>query len=182
VSIKTWIPNALSFLRILSAFGVIILLNSGCVWSAISLLTIAVLTDFFDGWLARRWRVSSLFGAALDPIADKVMCGLLGWYGWQCGWIPLLPIMLLILRDIGLIVGACYLLFRHLPIPSPVWISKTNTVLVFFSIVVSMLGQAVQWDAASITQTLWSGVMITTLVSSLQYGYQFQKVLQTPHV
>ncbi len=34
---------------------------------------VAAVTDFFDGWLARRWNVVSLLGAILDPIADKVL-------------------------------------------------------------------------------------------------------------
>jgi CDP-diacylglycerol--glycerol-3-phosphate 3-phosphatidyltransferase len=34
---------------------------------------IAALTDWFDGWLARRWEQTSSFGAFLDPVADKLM-------------------------------------------------------------------------------------------------------------
>lgn len=34
---------------------------------------VAAVTDFFDGWLARRYKVESLLGAILDPIADKVL-------------------------------------------------------------------------------------------------------------
>ncbi|TEA77372.1 CDP-diacylglycerol--glycerol-3-phosphate 3-phosphatidyltransferase [Allopusillimonas ginsengisoli] len=34
---------------------------------------IAALTDWFDGWLARRWNQTSSFGAFLDPVADKLM-------------------------------------------------------------------------------------------------------------
>jgi cardiolipin synthase len=33
----------------------------------------AALTDWFDGWLARRWNQTSSFGAFLDPVADKLM-------------------------------------------------------------------------------------------------------------
>ncbi len=33
----------------------------------------AALTDWFDGWLARRWKQTSAFGAFLDPVADKLM-------------------------------------------------------------------------------------------------------------
>jgi CDP-diacylglycerol--glycerol-3-phosphate 3-phosphatidyltransferase len=37
---------------------------------------VAALSDFFDGWLARRLQATSLWGAILDPIADKVLvCG-----------------------------------------------------------------------------------------------------------
>lgn len=43
---------------------------------AFGAFVLAALTDFFDGWLARRLGASSLTGAILDPIADKVLvCG-----------------------------------------------------------------------------------------------------------
>ena len=43
---------------------------------ALAAFVIAAVTDFFDGWLARRWGVTSLVGAILDPIADKILvCG-----------------------------------------------------------------------------------------------------------
>jgi len=34
---------------------------------------VAALTDWLDGWLARRWNQTSAFGAFLDPVADKLM-------------------------------------------------------------------------------------------------------------
>jgi CDP-diacylglycerol--glycerol-3-phosphate 3-phosphatidyltransferase len=40
---------------------------------ALASFVIAAVTDFLDGWLARRWKVESLFGAILDPIADKIL-------------------------------------------------------------------------------------------------------------
>lgn len=37
------------------------------------LFVLAAVTDWLDGFLARRWKVSSAFGAFLDPVADKVL-------------------------------------------------------------------------------------------------------------
>jgi CDP-diacylglycerol--glycerol-3-phosphate 3-phosphatidyltransferase/cardiolipin synthase len=37
------------------------------------LFTTAAITDWLDGWLARRWNQTSAFGAFLDPVADKLM-------------------------------------------------------------------------------------------------------------
>jgi len=34
---------------------------------------VAAVTDWFDGYLARRWNQTSAFGAFLDPVADKLM-------------------------------------------------------------------------------------------------------------
>lgn len=46
-------------------------------WAFIAFV-VAALTDFVDGWLARRLHAVSLWGAILDPIADKVLvCGVI---------------------------------------------------------------------------------------------------------
>ncbi|OFX08712.1 MAG: CDP-diacylglycerol--glycerol-3-phosphate 3-phosphatidyltransferase [Alphaproteobacteria bacterium RIFOXYD12_FULL_60_8] len=42
-------------------------------WVALWLYTLACVTDFFDGWLARRSNLISDFGRFLDPIADKLL-------------------------------------------------------------------------------------------------------------
>jgi len=44
-------------------------------WS-VGAFVLAAVTDYFDGWLARRWNAFSPWGAMLDPIADKIaVCG-----------------------------------------------------------------------------------------------------------
>ena len=44
-------------------------------WS-LGAFVFAAVTDYFDGWLARRWNAQSPWGAMLDPIADKIaVCG-----------------------------------------------------------------------------------------------------------
>jgi len=42
-------------------------------WTAMTVFSVAALTDWLDGWLARRWGQTSAFGAFLDPVADKLM-------------------------------------------------------------------------------------------------------------
>jgi len=39
---------------------------------SIVLLSVAAFTDLIDGWLARRWKVTSRFGAMADPLMDKI--------------------------------------------------------------------------------------------------------------
>jgi cardiolipin synthase len=41
--------------------------------SATAIFIVAAITDWFDGYLARRWNETSAFGAFLDPVADKLM-------------------------------------------------------------------------------------------------------------
>lgn len=61
------LPNLLSFLRIPLAF---LFLEQDTYIRAFALLA-AMATDFFDGFLARRYNLSSSLGATLDPITDK---------------------------------------------------------------------------------------------------------------
>ena len=42
-------------------------------WIGMSIFSLAAITDWFDGYLARRWGETSAFGAFLDPVADKLM-------------------------------------------------------------------------------------------------------------
>jgi cardiolipin synthase (CMP-forming) len=42
-------------------------------WTAMTLFAVAAITDWLDGYLARRWGETSAFGAFLDPVADKLM-------------------------------------------------------------------------------------------------------------
>ena len=56
-------------------------------WAVIAFVVAAV-TDFFDGWLARRLNAETVWGAILDPIGDKVLVcgailGLLSWAWWR---------------------------------------------------------------------------------------------------
>jgi CDP-diacylglycerol--glycerol-3-phosphate 3-phosphatidyltransferase len=62
------LPNFVSSSRVMLAFGFI---ASEGVPTRVALIGVASLTDFLDGWLARRTQVTSRIGALLDPIADR---------------------------------------------------------------------------------------------------------------
>lgn len=62
------LPNLVSSSRVVLAVGFV---ASDAVPTRLALIGIASLTDFLDGWLARRTHVVSRFGALLDPIADR---------------------------------------------------------------------------------------------------------------
>ena len=70
------IPNALTLLRLLLIPVLVLVFYLPVKWSAIvcaAIFTIASLTDWLDGYLARKLDQSTPFGAFLDPVADKVM-------------------------------------------------------------------------------------------------------------
>lgn len=69
-------PNVLTFLRILLVPAFV-----ACWYGAhrhysvatAALFILASVTDWLDGWMARRMKLTSAFGAFLDPVADKIM-------------------------------------------------------------------------------------------------------------
>ena len=67
------IPNFLSFLRILLVLPIIYSLQSELYLLAAFLFFLSSLTDFMDGYLARRYAVESELGAFLDLVADKIL-------------------------------------------------------------------------------------------------------------
>jgi len=70
------IPNILTLLRILLIpvfVGVFYLPWNGANELTTLVFALAAITDWFDGYLARRWNQTSAFGAFLDPVADKLI-------------------------------------------------------------------------------------------------------------
>ena len=70
------IPNILTLLRILIIPVIIIFLEINEYfynWLALLLYSIACISDFLDGYLARKFEIESSFGRFLDPIADKIL-------------------------------------------------------------------------------------------------------------
>ena len=75
-NIKKAIPNALTLFRCLVSILLPILIIYGGETGAIlaaPLLLLAGLSDYFDGFYARKYNVVSVFGKILDPIADKLL-------------------------------------------------------------------------------------------------------------
>ena len=99
------IPNILTLMRIalIPVLIVVFLLpySSASIWAA-GIFVIAGITDWLDGFLARRWQQTSPFGAFIDPVADKLIVAvalLLILYKTPT-WYILLPVAVIIGREI----------------------------------------------------------------------------------
>ena len=73
------LPNVLTYLRIVAVPAVMLCLLavSGDLgrWLALGIYTLACITDWLDGYIARVWQQQSTLGRMLDPIADKLLVG-----------------------------------------------------------------------------------------------------------
>ena len=72
------VPNVLTFVRIVSSILIFAVLPFGCYITGFVLFVLGALTDFADGWWARRFHQVTKLGRILDPFADKLLvCGTL---------------------------------------------------------------------------------------------------------
>ena len=66
------IPNLLSISRLFLVLPLILFLEINRPFYVFILIVIGVLTDFFDGLIARKYNLKTKLGAILDPLSDKV--------------------------------------------------------------------------------------------------------------
>lgn len=130
----------------------------------------AAVTDWFDGYLARRWNQSTRFGAFLDPVADKVMVAIamvLVAEHYHTWWVTL-PAATMIGREI--IISALREWMAELGKRSSVavsWIGKVKTTAQMASLVWMLWrpNALVEWAGIGL---LWVAAVLT-LWSMLQY-------------
>ena len=70
------VPNQLTVARMVLTVLFVVSLSIDWAFActtALALFTIASITDYIDGELARRWNMETNFGRLMDPLADKVM-------------------------------------------------------------------------------------------------------------
>ncbi|MDR1383982.1 MAG: CDP-diacylglycerol--glycerol-3-phosphate 3-phosphatidyltransferase [Planctomycetaceae bacterium] len=77
ISTSNWnVPNALTMTRIMLSLVMFGFLECECYIIGLILFVIASVTDWIDGWWARKYHQVTVFGRIMDPFADKlVVCG-----------------------------------------------------------------------------------------------------------
>ena len=104
------IPNLLSCSRLVLAAGFVV---AGATEARVGLIGVAAATDFLDGWVARRVRATSRWGALLDPIADRVFVLTAVVTLLVTGALSTSEYFVLLLRDIATAVG--FVVARSIP-------------------------------------------------------------------
>jgi CDP-diacylglycerol--glycerol-3-phosphate 3-phosphatidyltransferase len=197
------IPNLLTALRLvlsLFVFFALVAIGYGLtgigpqhgVWLArlaFAGFVVAAVTDFFDGWLARRWRAVSLVGAILDPIADKILvCGaILGLVAVQAPGV-LIPGALILFREFAVSAMREVLAPRGIKLPVT-FLAKVKTTLQLVALAVLMfLWFWPVWDidaradhlrtALQAADALWAIAAVVTLWTGGEYGAAAWKALK----
>ncbi len=95
-------PNLLSFSRIVATIVVFVLVLVNQPWAFLTATVVfflASITDFFDGYLARRYHIVSNLGVFLDLTADKVFVSAILIAFVQLGLVPAWIVVIIIARE-----------------------------------------------------------------------------------
>lgn len=134
------IPNCLCYFRILlipvflmfyfQADGQIDYIISACI------LIVSGVTDFLDGYIARRYHMVTDFGKLIDPVADKltqftVAVALVYTYSWM--W---LLVVIIFVKDGMLALASLYLFGKGEKIKGASWWGKVATAFFYFVVII----------------------------------------------
>ncbi|CAB9498672.1 Probable cardiolipin synthase (CMP-forming) [Seminavis robusta] len=149
-------------------------------WAVVGCI-VAAASDYVDGYLAKNYGMSTVLGAFLDPMADKVFINVLAGSLWYTGVLPTPLVALWLARDLALIVGcASYVRYHsensaHAFDPSvtplkvnPTLLSKANTALQFTTV-----GMGIVYPLGVIADPVLTGVCYATGMTTLGSGIQY---------
>jgi cardiolipin synthase (CMP-forming) len=164
------IPNLITLARILSVPVMVWAIMNRWMLAAFLLFLAAGVSDAIDGYLAKRFAMTSELGSYLDPLADKALIVSIYVTLGVSGEIPRWLVILVVSRDI-MIVGAvllAWLVGRPLPM-KPLLVSKLNTAaqLFFAGVVLATLG--LRFEADWLVSAAMAAVTLLSLVSIAAY-------------
>ena len=169
---RAQLPNLLSLARLIATPVVVVLLLVAPPHriAAAILFALASITDYLDGYLARRWQVVSQFGVFADLMADKLLVAatLIAMVG--IGVVPAWIAIVIVGRELVVSGLRSWAAARGVVIPAGIW-GKSKTLLTLIAITITIIN----WSA-SLSYVLLVAATILTLLSALDYIYQAWKI------
>lgn len=164
--------NFLSAFRIAAAFAIIPTMMFGLYWTTFILYVLAALSDFFDGYLARKYNVCSKLGGVMDHIGDKLLVvnTLIMLTIMMPVWFVVVPIILMIARELYISGLREFLGTQKIEMPVPkarFSMGKVKTTLQMVSIAAFLLIFAI---STLITPTTESRTLMMLIFALPQIG------------
>ncbi len=172
---KKFIPNSLTISRAVSTFIITILfftnIENKFIW-IYGFFIFASLTDFLDGFLARKWKVESTFGRVFDSLFDKIFVLVMFMLLIPFNIVHPLFFIALLFREI-FIDGIKNYMLSHNKAVAPLMTGKLKMVFQ-----VLMLNFMILFLIFPDTSTLYTSVVITTVLAlffSFYSGFLYTK-------
>lgn len=157
-------------------YMVLMYLSGGCVnwwmWGALAVFIIASITDFADGYIARKYNQVSDFGKFLDPLADKLLtiAALTMFCEW--GQVPAWALMIILTREFA-VTGLRLVAVGKGTVIAAGWSGKVKTASSMVGLCFLMVFPAVTW----LCWTVVGIIVVTTVYSGIEYFCQNWKCL-----
>lgn len=165
-----YLPNTLTFLRLLLALPLgLLILQEQYAW-ALAVGVVAGLSDALDGFFARRLDALSRFGAALDPVADKLLITVTFVCLAVAELTPWYLAIAVIARDVIIVLGAaCYYRFVGPFEFAASNLSKSNMFIQITYCVLVLLSQVVSGIPPELT--LFGAMAVLFLAAASGFDY-----------
>ena len=112
------VPNVLTMLRLaLIPVFVVLFCTGHDKWALITFI-VARVTDFLDGYIARKHNLITAFGKLMDPLADKVMVVTALLCQTITGNFPVVAFIIVMLKELMMIFGGAFMLKRDIVVYS----------------------------------------------------------------
>ena len=172
----SWLPNAISLLRIALVPPVLLLIINEQFGWALAIFWLAGFSDGLDGYLAVRFNWSSRLGGLLDPAADKLLItGMFITLAWT-GHIPVWLAAVVILRDVVIVAGAMAYNYLVKPVPGePTRISKLNTALQMLFVLFVLSRAGFDWPDKITITILGASILVTVVISGVDYVWSWSR-------
>lgn len=137
---------------------------------ALVLFFIAGFTDGLDGFLAKRFSWQSRLGGLLDPAADKLLMITAFVTLWIAGYVPAWLLLVVLLRDIVIVLGAAFYHWRVGPFEAePTLISKLNSLLQLLYVLFTLSLLVFALPSRGFIDAIGWVVVVTSVVSGVDY-------------
>ncbi len=137
------VPNLLSLSRLIVTAVIIVLVLLNTPWAFLSatvLFILASITDFFDGYLARRFKVASPLGVFLDLTADKVFVSGILIALVQLGLVPAWIVVIIVTREFLVTGLRSMAAAKGKVIPAGIW-GKQKTLITMIAIAILLFAK-----------------------------------------
>jgi len=132
--------NVLSLIRLVLVVPITYLvLVDGSLPVLFSLCLLAIITDFFDGRIARWSDTVSSWGKVLDPLADKAAAGMVTLALVIRGSLPVWFVALIVVRDVVIFLGGVILARRTARVPASMWWGKVAVTVLAITVLAALL-------------------------------------------
>ena len=141
-------------------------------WISLGVFIVASLTDYIDGYIARKYHQVSDFGKFLDPLADKLL--VIAVMVMFCQWnvMPAWALMIVLTREFA-VTGLRLVAVGKGVVIAAGWSGKVKTASTMIGLCLMMAFPGLEW----ISITVMAVIVLTTVYSGIEYFVQNWKCL-----